>query len=456
MEQGSIQFRFVRLWGVILLVTLGVSSYGLQLLFERSLLRRTISELSLDLGLLSEAAEMDLTGRVRLASAPRDPLYQVVYSGHYWQIMRGDEPTLRSPSLWGFKLPVPVSSATTTTPANVRLVGPDDQKLFGLIKHLDTTSAKDTRPLSILVAAGYHEIETARQRFADDLALGMLLLTALLLVAASAQVVVGLRPLHDIHTRLTKVRQGHMTRLEGSFPREIMPLVIETNALLDAQDANVARARACAADLAHGLKTPLAVMSSQSRTLRRRGDCEIANHLDTQIESMRRHVERELARARTRGGGRTHHTRVATNPAIRRLVSTIQLLPRGEQLEWHFDLPQNHFVVMDASDFDEVMGNLLDNAHKWAHSKVRVQTRTSHNEAIVCIEDDGPGLPEQDVARLLQRGERADLGMPGSGLGLAIVSDVLLAYEGRLDIGLSSLGGAAVTVTLASLLEPRS
>ena len=447
MVRGSIWVRLVMLWVVILAVVLPFGFYGLQFLFERSLYSRTIAELSRDLVLIAEAVDVDGRGAVNLGLAPRDPLFEVVYSGRYWQILRAGEAVRRSPSLWGSKLAVPADVATPER-KSIRLAGPDDQQLFAVVLLVAITSGVDRRPLTIVVAADLKEIETSKQRFSTDLFVGLALLGVLLLIAASMQVVIGLKPLRELQNKLADVRKGDLRRLSDDFPSEVRPLIAETNALLDMQDAALAFARARANDLAHGLKTPLAVMASQSRILRRRGDSDIANHLDSQIELMRRHVERELARARTRGAGPTHHARVETSAAIRRLTGAMQLLPRGQEITWQLALTENLSAPVDGVDFDELMGNLIDNAHKWAKSTVSVTSRRVDDKAVICVEDDGPGIAEADAARILQRGERADPTVAGTGLGLAIVSDLIAAYCGTFQITRSKLGGLAATVTL--------
>ena len=448
MERGSLRFRLIAVWVLFLVVTLQIASIGLQKLFERSLIRRTQSELILDLRLLAEALDTDEKGAVKLPTAPNDPLFSVANSGRYWQVLRGGQTVLRSPSLWKFTLAVESPSELAPEPVAVHLSGPDEQSLFGIMRQIAIDGGPDRRPLTVVVAADYQEIERAKHRFAEDLMIGLSGLAGLLLLAASAHVFIGLKPLQDIRARLVRVRSGEIRRLEGNFPTEVMPLVNEANALLDAQDAVLETARKRAQDLAHGLKTPLAVMATQSRALRRRGDSEIADHIDRQIESMRRHVERELARARTRGGGPTHHQRVDTANAVRELTGTLQMLPKGQKLSFNLALAENLTLAVDRSDFNELMGNLIDNAHKWARSCVRVESKAQGNRAVFLVEDDGPGVAPNDIARILQRGVRADASVPGSGLGLAIVSDLLAVYRGDIELEQSPLGGLAATISL--------
>ena len=449
MDSGSLRFRLIALWAVFLIVVIEIASLGLQMLFERSILRRITEELTGDLQLLTEAIVAD--GKtVRLLTAPSDPQFTIAYSGRYWQVSRGSDAILRSSSLWDYKLAVDAQILPNKATAGVRIDGPDNQSLFGLKQSVTIENAGDSQNLNVVAAVDFRELERAKQKFSDDLTIGLSGLALLLLLAASAHVVIGLRPLRDLQARLAKVRGGEIRRLEGKFPKEVMPLVAETNALLDAQDAALEAARTHAGNLAHGLKTPLAIMATQARTLRRRGDNDLAGQIERQIEAMRRHVERELARTRARGTGLTHHQRIDTAASIRELVEAMRLLPMGQNLQWNLALKEPLMLAVDRTDFQEIMGNLIDNAHKWAKTKVRIESRLADHRAVFVVEDDGPGVAEADLARILERGVRADTTVPGTGLGLAIVSDVVAAYEGRLELMRSTLGGLAAVVTLAA------
>jgi signal transduction histidine kinase len=453
MERGSLRVRLIAVWIVFLLIVLQVASFGLQMLFERSIMRRTLAELTLDLSLLAEALQTDGKGGVKLLAAPGDPLFAVAYSGRYWQVSQDGRPVLRSPSLWDAKLAFEAPATATTEPAFVSLAGPDEQSLFGIARSVTVEGAGRGR-FSVIAAADYHELQKAKQRYSMELWIGLSGLATLLLIAASANVIVGLQPLKDLQSRLARVRSGQYSRLEGDFPAEVRPLVAETNALLDAQDRALEAVRARAGDLAHGLKTSLAVMTAQSRLLRRRGESDIANQIDRQIETMRRHVERELAKSRARGSGPTHHQRIDSTAAIHELLGAMVQLPKGQELDWELALSPALMLPFDRTDFHELMGNLIDNAHKWAHTKVKIGSRLADGRATFVVEDDGPGVDEADAERILQRGERADTSVPGSGLGLAIVSDIIEVYQGRIEIGRSPLGGLAATVTLAAQTAP--
>lgn len=448
MERGSLRLRLTAAWLMFILLTLQVAAIGLLLLFERSISRRTVSELSINLRQLASGLEVGDGGAIRLSDAPTDPHFVVAYSGHYWQISQGGVPVLRSPSLWDQNLTVDVHPPPSLEPTTVRLAGPDDQNLFGIVRTVIAGRGDKQVELEIIAAVDHAEILADTHKFASELWIGLSGLAFLLLLAAWAHVSIGLKPLKELRTRLAAVRGGEVRRLEGVFPNEVMPLVTETNALLDAQDEALEAARTRAANLAHGLKTPLAVMATQSRLLRRRGDREVADEIDRQVESMRRHVERELARTRARGAGKTRHERIDAAAAVREIAGALQLLPNGRELSWQVVVPAPLMLPVHRADFDDIMGNLLDNGQKWARSRIQVDGQLMERAVIFSVEDDGPGVPDDQVARILQWGERAETSVPGSGLGLAIVSDLVALYGGRLEIARSSLGGLKAAVVL--------
>jgi signal transduction histidine kinase len=459
MTWGSLRFRSLVGWAVFLVITLQVSALGLRLLFERSLIRRTLAELTLDIRLLSEAIRVDDAGAVTLVTAPTDPLFSVAYSGRYWQISKGGKSVLRSPSLWNHQLALEPAFAKTTPPSgSVQLRGPDEQSLFGIVRTVPVDPLREKRgSLELVAAVDFQEIQREIRRFSDDVNLGLTGLAVLFLLGASAHIMIGLQPLSDIQKRLAQVRNGELRRLQGYFPSEVMPLVLETNALLDAQDRTLDRFRTRAADLAHGLKTPLAVLSTHSRTLRKRGETHLADQIDDQIKAMQRHIERETAMARMRGSGRTHHQRIDAANMIGELVEVFKLLPKGHDLTWKLAVAGSTQLAVDGSDFHELMGNLIDNAQKWAKTEVRITSSRTLNATSFAVEDDGVGVDETDACRILERGERADRSVPGTGLGLAIARDIVEAYEGRIEIKRSSLGGLAAIVTFgANHAEPNA
>jgi signal transduction histidine kinase len=292
------------------------------------------------------------------------------------------------------------------------------------------------------------EIAAARSAFATDLWPSLATIGVLLLAAAWFYIGIGLRPLDGIRRSLNAVRTGAARRLDGDFPSEVMPLVEEANALLAAQDDSLARARARATDLAHGLKTPLAVLQSDAERLKARGQHDIAEEVGQLAEQMRRHVQRELARARLRGSetARPHKVR----PVAERIIASLRRTPRGEGLSWTLDIPADLSIAADPEDMTELFGSLLDNACKWARTEIRMEAQASNAGVCIRVLDDGAGAPEAALASLADRGVRLDENVPGTGLGLAIARDIATAYRGSLAVRNRPGGGFAAILEFPS------
>lgn len=443
MSIGSLKLRLLIAWAIFILIILQISGVGLNALFERSITRRTIAELTFDLDQLERALSRDEEGRIQLARrGPTDPQFDVVNGGRYWQVSIDGRTILRSTSLGTnalARVPLPAGAEPTVT----YLVAPDGKPLIAVVRRLQPSrdhGARGGAPL-LLSAVNAAEIQEDTEKFAADLLTGLLGIAGLLLVGAWIHVTVGLRPLDRLRAALTKVRLAETRHIEGKFPLEIRPLVEETNALLAAQEHALETARARAGDLAHGLKTPLAIMSAKSRQLRSSGGGQLADELDRQVEVMRRHVQRELARVRARRGSAIIRNPLDLGSAARELVSAIQSLPRARLLDWELAIEPGIVLLVDLADFNDMVGNLLDNAQKWAKSRIRVSVTRQDDRVNVTIEDDGPGVAEEDIAHVQKRGQKADTSRDGSGLGLAIVGDLVELYGGTVRLSRASLGG---------------
>ena len=448
MTASSLRLRLLIAWAVFIAVTLQIAGVGLRLLYEHSITERTRTELAADLRQLRRGMETNGEGELFIAREPTDPQFDIGFGGRYWQISEGDRVLIKSRSLKEAALSLPKDLKIPSEGLTFRTIGPLDQQLYAFaLHHVPEGPENATRVLSIVTAVDAAEIKQDTDKFSSDLYFDLALLAALLLAGAFVHVTIGLRPLEALRSRVADVRAGRTEKIEGTYPDEVMPLVDETNALLDGQRRQLRAARERAADLAHGLKTPLAVMAAKSRHLRRLGQAEIADDVDRQIEVMRRHVERELARARARGGSVVGLSTDIADLA-RRLVDALRSLPRAEPLSWSASLPDELFVPVDGDDFNNLAGNLFENAQKWAKSRVEVRLSTVAGMLKLSVDDDGPGIGDDHIDRVLMRGERADTAVPGTGLGLAIVSDLVEMYQGALTLDRSALGGLKVTVTL--------
>jgi signal transduction histidine kinase len=447
---NSLRLRLLFAWAIFILLLLQVAGVGLRVLFERSITRRTELELAADLRQIKRGMEIANGGAVQIVRKPTDPQFDIVFGGRYWQVTEANRIVARSPSLKDEGLNMPPLANKGGAGAPLWLTGPQRQRLFAISEDYTEPSKTpgNARHFQITTAVDASEIADDTNKFSSELYASLATLAALLFAGAFAHVTIGLRPLEDLRARLASVRQGTTKQIEGVFPSEIMPLVNETNDLLAAQQAAIVSARQRASDLAHGLNTPLAVMNAKNRQLRREGQGEIADEIDKQIDAMRRHVERELARARARGASRTDYSHIDVASLLETMISALQLLPRGQVLNWSFDLPSRCDAFVDADDFNNMIGNLLENAEKWATSRINISAARKDTACEICIEDDGPGIEDENIPRMLRRGERADTSKRGTGLGLAIVCDLVELYGGTLTLSRSKLGGLKAELVL--------
>jgi signal transduction histidine kinase len=258
----------------------------------------------------------------------------------------------------------------------------------------------------------------------------------------------GLTPIVQLRGRLSGVHAGRERRVDGSYPTEVQPLVDDLNALLEQREQAVHRARAKAGDLAHGLKTPLAVLSQEADRAGTEGQLELADAIRQQVERMRRQIDYHLAHARAAASGAAAGAACAVAASSGPLVRTMLRLHAGRGVTIGERVPPDHGVRCQREDLDEILGNLLDNACKWAKSRVTIESAPDGPAIAILVDDDGPGLPAAMREKVLQRGVRADEAAPGSGLGLAIARDLVDLYGGSIALQDSPLGGLRARVTL--------
>ncbi len=448
MRKGSLRLRVFAAGAASVTLALAVAALGLLWLFERHVERRVALELESDLRQLVSGISRAADGTLQVSRLPADPRFLEPLSGLYWQIAElPNGATLRSRSLWDASLDLPADRLADGDVHQHRLPGPGGAALLAVERSVVPPASLGGTHVRVAVAIDRAEIAAAARAFGADLLPALGVLALVLITAAWVQVTVGLRPLDAVRRRLGDVRAGRASRLGTAFPDEVRPLAAEVDHLLDAQEKAIARARSRAADLAHGLKTPLTVLASTAGDLRQRGDAAMADEIASVADGMRRHVERELARARAGLTGRAGPP-VPVRAVIDRVVRVLRRTPRGQELDWEIDVADDLRVAVDADDLAEMLGNLAENAVKWAHGTVRITGRIDACGLGLAVEDDGPGIPADGIGTALLRGARLDEAQPGTGLGLAIVSDLVEAYGAPLTLGRSPLGGLQATIRL--------
>jgi signal transduction histidine kinase len=448
MKTGSLRLRLFAAAAAAVVLALGIATIGLWLLFERHVERRVVLELESDLRQLVSGVARDADAALQVRQLPAEPRFLEPLSGIYWQIaQQPNGQVLRSRSLWDTTLDLPPDVLGDGEVHQHLVRGPGGERVLAVERSVELPASLGGGRIRVAVAVHHAEITAAARDFGADLLPALGVLALVLTAAAWAQVTVGLRPLDSVRRRLGAVRAGQVARLGTSFPDEVRPLAAEVDHLLEAQEEAIARARARAADLAHGLKTPLTVLASTAEDLRERGDGVMADEVASVADGMRRHVERELVRARAGLPARGVPPQLIL-PVIERVVGVLRRTPRGHDLEWQIELDEHLSAAIDAQDLAEMLGNLAENAAKWASFTIRFTGNSDGNEMVVAVEDDGPGIPDDAIGTALLRGGRLDEAQPGTGLGLAIVSDLVEAYGGSLTLGRSPLGGLRAAIRL--------
>ncbi len=446
MTHNSLRLRLIAGGAVTIVIALVIAGVVLTLLFERHVVRTVAADLNVYLNQLLAGIDVNPDNRIIVTRPPADPRFADPLSGLYWQISNGHDQPLRSRSLWDTALSLPAADASQTDVHSYEIAGPAGTRLLVAERRVTLTIGETPVPVRVAVAENLARVAAARAAFANDLVLALGLLGIVLALATSVQVGIGLRPLDALRRGVADIRSGRNKHLSARVPVEVQPLVDEVNALLDAREQDIVRSRNRAADLAHGMKTPLAALAADGDRLRQKGETSIADEISAVIDAMRRHVDRELARARLRGGAHLGNDVVTPlAPLARSLIATLSRTVPGVRVNYEMLVAEGVIAPFDRTDLAEVMGNLLENATRHAKSRVQVAATTSSEGMTITVEDDGPGIAKELRSAALARGARLDERGEGTGLGLAIVQDVLDAYGWVLRLDDSELGGLKVS-----------
>jgi signal transduction histidine kinase len=440
MTKGSLRLRLFLAATAAIGLALAIAGFGLVVLFERHVERRIGTELDTYLNQLASRVVFNPDGAFELQGKLADPRFEKVFSGLYWQVTdETGNATSRSRSLWDTRLGLPIDTPPVGEIHVHDIVGPENSPLLIHERRLSYGTPSGRRLLRLATAIDRTEVDALIADFAWDVTLSLGLLAAVLLLAAWVQVNIGLKPLGEIRKGLSAIRDGRTERLNVEVPVEIAPLANQVNKLLEARDHAIVRARERAADLAHGFKTPLMALLADAKKLRAKGEAAIAEEVEHTVKTMRGHVDRELSRTRVRSSAEARPIRPAG--AVASIIKTLKRTPKGEQILFDQAIADALRVRVDGDDFNELMGNLLENAVQHARETVRIHAKKNGPLVLFEVEDDGPGISTREIKQVLRRGDRLDRSPHGAGLGLAIVTDVLEHYGQELDLGPSNLGG---------------
>ncbi|MEW6478454.1 MAG: sensor histidine kinase [Pseudomonadota bacterium] len=451
----SLRVRLLALTLVTLALALSSAGWWLTSLFRDEVMREFDATLVRQLDQVTARLQVsDIGAPVIDTRALSDPRLDKPFSGLYWQLDRlapdgsGREEVLRSRSLWDEALSLSVDTLADGQLHLHETTGPQGTRLRVAERALQIEGASGRWRL--MMAADLQASDVAVQRFGRVLTLSLLALGLLLVLAAMAQVAIGLSPLQAMQAALARVRGGSAQRIEGRFPAEVQPLIDEFHAVLERQEASLERARTQAGNLAHALKTPLAVLTNAAG---QHPGHPLATTVGEQVQAARRQVDWHLARARVAATHRLPGQRTPIAPVLTGLLRVMQKVHADRAIRWDAtDIDPALCFAGEAQDLQEMLGNLLDNAGRAARQVVRVEARRLDDRLLVIdVSDDGPGIADAQREAVLQRGIRLDESTPGSGLGLAIVDDLAQLYDGRVTLGTSSLGGLQASLSLPSV-----
>jgi len=415
--------------GVVLAqLTLWLFEAGLQRYLENGL--RKESE-NLLVALVRGPSGLQLDER-RVSAA-----YQRPFSGYYFRI-DFEQGTWRSRSLWDLDMPKPAAPGLSDS----HELGPEGQQLLALRADYRRLGQN----ITISVAQDYSPVRESFRRL-QQIGLGMGLV-ALLLVLVLQRITVtrSLRPLERARQQIAQLQQGQRSQLDAEVPSELAPLVGQINHLLSHTEDSLRRSRNALGNLGHALKTPLAVLLSLASSERLKDLPEVRTQLREQLEQIQQRLARELNRARLAGDA-LPGAQFDCDGELPGLLATLGMI-HGEGLLLSRDVPPGLLLPWDREDFLELLGNLLDNACKWADSEVRLGIAPTDDGYRVWVDDDGPGIPESQRLQVLERGSRLDEQVDGHGLGLGIVRDIVDAWGGVLALLESPLGGLRVSIEL--------
>ncbi|MDP3735825.1 MAG: ATP-binding protein [Hyphomonadaceae bacterium] len=450
--RGSIARRMLvtaAVWSVVVLVAAGLS---LQTIYRAETDRQLDVSINDTMRTLANAVDSTDSGEPKIddTKLPKDERFGLELQGRYWAYLIVDA---RNHIVFVNKSPSFADTGPEATPemiaaararpgvtAHLDAPGPNEQLRIGL-----QAVQLPYRSLPIILYVGVDRTmaNEATGRFALTLVIALGVLALGLVVGIVVLIRYGLRPLHEVEDKLHDVRGGRRDTLDGEYPRELLPLVKEINTLINHNRKVVDRARTHVGNLAHALKTPLAVLMNESR-----GGDRMSETVRRQTEAMTSNVNHYLKRAQAAAQAEVLGARTEIKEPIEGISRMLERLHRDKNLTVDVDADPSAVFRGEKGDLDELVGNLLDNAAKWCKSRVKVKVTRSDDGIEIIVDDDGPGLLAEHRAKALERGKRLDESEPGTGLGLSIVTELADIYGGQLHLEDSPMGGLRARLNL--------
>ena len=392
-----------------------------------------------DIDNLITAVSFDKNNHIKINEKYIDPIYKRPFSGHYY-LIQFNQNNIRSRSLWDQNLSAPATSAPGYQTSYQQ--GPEDQSLIVLSRQF----RKQNNKITISIAEDLTPVTQAIGEFMNYFSLISIIILILLVIIQIIVLRTGLQPLRKIHTELSQLEKGEIDQLSASVPDELKPVVNEINQLSQTLHKRLKRSRDALSDLSHAIKKPLTVLqhfSEQQSEL----NSDSQDTLNTHIQSIHNITDHILKRARVAGRSKANKC-YDLNQDLNLLITTIRTMYPHKTIDADVHLTDNLLIQIDREDMLELLGNLIDNAWKWANTKILI-TAKQNQSLHISIEDDGNGQDADSLNELMNRGVRLDESVSGYGFGLAIAADIVSDYDGSLSFSQSiTLGGFKAEITI--------
>jgi len=440
----SLKARISLSAGLVLAVFIALTGFVLDQAFRDSAKSARQERMLGELFLLMAAAEVNEQGQITLPQTLEEARFSLPGSGLYAVITDAlDKVVWRSPS----SLSVAAPYRELVVPGEKRfgeLADPSGQSYFVESYGINWLAGETPHKFTFHVIEDMTAFDEQMAQYRQSLWGWLGVMALLLLLAQALMLHWGLRPLRRVAAEVSAIESGGKERIEGDYPEELKRLTDNLNTLIEHEHARQKRYRDALADLAHSLKTPLAVMRNALSAETRDA---LGTLLEEQVARMVRIVDYQLQRAATSGKSK-NTAPLPIKPVAEKILASLAKVYLDKNVDVELSIGSGLCFRGDEGDLMELLGNLLDNAYKWCRKSVRLAVKEQNQRVTISVEDDGPGISESQAEHLLQRGVRADQAMPGHGIGLAVVRDIVRAYQGNIWITRSEFGGAAFVVDL--------
>lgn len=442
---NSLRFRLALAAGFWATIAMVAGFFVLSSIFRAHVTEQFYEELGVHVEELERLHSLDDEPPRTLQAQFSDPRYDLPLSGYYWEVRSTQGGGTVSASLVGRSIgQIPEDGRQPGDLHSHRITGPTGPLL---LVELAVPSLKGG--LTYIVGTDERHLERAVGEFDRVLIVSLVGLGGVLVASVLGFVTFGLAPFSALARAMRRVRSGEALRVEGRYPSEVQPLVSELNSMIVGQQESLQRARAHAGNLAHGLKGPLAIIADEAFQLEERGQVSASGVIAEQCRAMQLHIDHHIARTRAQAMARTPGIRSDVGTIVAGVASALSRLHAGSGVAIDCDVQPGLYCALDGQDLNELLANLVDNAFKFAKSRIVVHaSKTNEATVRISIEDDGPGLPPEAHEVVFSPGARLDESRSGTGLGLAIVRDLVELYRGKIVLGQSPLGGLLVQLWL--------